>query len=102
LKELLQRVRETAVQAYSHPSVPLERLLHELKPERDPSHGRLFQVVFVLQNTPPTKWRLAGLEVQQEEVDLGTAKFDLMMHLEPGRQEGLQGTVSYRKNFLQD
>src|SRR4030095_10000333 len=46
--ELLSRVRQTALDAYSNQDVPFEKLIEELKPERDLSRTSIFQVYFNL------------------------------------------------------
>ena len=51
-QELLARVREVTLGAYSHRELPFEKLLEELRPPRDLSQTPLFQVLFVLQNAP--------------------------------------------------
>jgi len=83
-RELLGRVRETALDAFEHQDAPFERLIQEVQPERDPSRNPLFQVAFVFQNTPPAAFAFDGLAVSPLDRHSGTAKFDLTLSLEPG------------------
>lgn len=80
-RELLRRVREVALQAYSHQDLPFEKLLEELRPPRDLSRSPLFQVLFVFQNTPQQLPELAGLTLSFLEVDPETTKFDVTLNL---------------------
>ncbi len=48
-------------------------------PARTLSQSPLFQVLFVLQNTPPSALELPGLTVTPLPVDRGTVKFDLTL-----------------------
>jgi amino acid adenylation domain-containing protein len=50
--QLLGRIREVALGAYSHAEVPFEKLVEDLHPRRDPSRSPLFQVAISFQNAP--------------------------------------------------
>ncbi|MDZ7399742.1 MAG: amino acid adenylation domain-containing protein [candidate division KSB1 bacterium] len=78
-KELVKRVRETALGAYAHQDLPFETLVEALQPQRDLSHTPLFQVMFVLQNAPAEKIELPGLTISPVPFESGTAKFDLSL-----------------------
>ncbi len=78
--DLLHEVRATTMGALGNQDVPFERLVEELRPERDLSHNPLFQVSFTLQMAPPLL-RLDGTTVEAVEFDNGTSKFDLLAEL---------------------
>ncbi|HEX6701788.1 MAG TPA: amino acid adenylation domain-containing protein [Gaiellaceae bacterium] len=99
-RSLLTRVRETALAAYANQDVPFEKLVEELRPERDLSRSPLFQVMLVLQNTPPPALTLEGATVRPLDVDLGTTHFDLVLDLEPGG-DGLSGHLWYNADLFE-
>ncbi len=78
-KDLLGRVREVALAAYTHQDLPFEKLVEELQPERNMSHAPLFQVMLALHNTPPQALELAGLEPGPLRIERRTAKFDISL-----------------------
>jgi amino acid adenylation domain-containing protein len=80
--ELLDRVRADAVQAYAHQDLPFERLVDELRPDRDLSRNPLFQVMFELLHARRNPLELAGVEVEQLQTQWQVAKFDLTVSFE--------------------
>jgi amino acid adenylation domain-containing protein len=77
--ELVRRVRETALAAYSRQDVPFELLVERLQPDRNMSYNPLFQISFVHQNAPGVPPELAALRLETSEPENGTAKFDLYL-----------------------
>ncbi|HXQ69893.1 MAG TPA: amino acid adenylation domain-containing protein, partial [Pyrinomonadaceae bacterium] len=77
--EVLKRVREVCLEAYAHQEVPFERVVEELRPERELNHGPLFQVLFALQNTPTYDLALEDLKVTVLEPENPAARFDLAL-----------------------
>lgn len=99
--ELLRRVREVAWDAYGHQDLPFEKLVEELQPERSLSHSPLFQVMFILQNAPKPAWELPGLTISPLEIDLGIARFDLMLMVtERGKELDLK--FDYNTDLFED
>ncbi|MEC4811934.1 MAG: condensation domain-containing protein [Scytonema sp. PMC 1069.18] len=100
-RELLNRVREVTLGAYAHQELPFEKLVEELRQERDLSRHPLFQVVFSLQNTPTQALELPGLTLSQFEFDSKTAKLDLEFHLWQDL-ESLKGQVIYSTDLFDE
>lgn len=99
-EELLTRVREVTLGAYSHRELPFEKLLEELRPPRDLSQTPLFQVLFVLQNTPRAIPALAPLHMRPIDVDPETARFDLTLDLTE-TSTGLHGWFEYSTDLFE-
>ncbi|MET8545044.1 condensation domain-containing protein [Kitasatospora sp. NPDC004799] len=79
--EVLARVRRCAVEAYAHQDVPFERLVQELRPERDLGQHPLFTVMFQLEGPPALPSGLPDLEVSGHQIQNEVAKFDLEVSL---------------------
>ncbi|NTX50273.1 non-ribosomal peptide synthase/polyketide synthase [Myxococcus sp. CA039A] len=92
--ELLGRVREVTLAAYTHQDVPLDKLVEQLHPERSLSHPPLFQVVFALQNAPTAELTLPGLVLRALPTESQAAKFDLALSLREG-PDGFDGFIEY-------
>ncbi|MGH3621699.1 MAG: amino acid adenylation domain-containing protein, partial [Sciscionella sp.] len=80
--DFLGEVRETVLDAFAHAEVPFERVVDDLRPERDTSRSPLFQAMVVLQNTPTSEAELPELEVSDVELPEHTSLFDLTVQFE--------------------
>ncbi|MFN2633273.1 MAG: condensation domain-containing protein, partial [Thermoanaerobaculia bacterium] len=80
-RELLGRVRESALGAYAHQDLPFEKLVEELRPDRDLSRNPLVQVLFVMQNIPRAAVRSPGLVLSGLDVGTDVARFDLAVFI---------------------
>jgi amino acid adenylation domain-containing protein len=80
-RELLGRVRETALGGYANQDVPFEQLVKELQPDRSLAHNPLFQVMFVLQSEELPPLQLPGLKVEHFRVGNTMANFDLTLDM---------------------
>ncbi|MGY0235151.1 amino acid adenylation domain-containing protein [Longispora urticae] len=103
--ELLGRVRETDLTAYSHQDVPFERLVEALAPARSLGRHPLFQVALALQNTAPASLDLPGLTARPEPLAWGTARFDLSLSAEERRADdgapaGLSCVLEYAADLF--
>ncbi|HVR97714.1 MAG TPA: condensation domain-containing protein, partial [Thermoanaerobaculia bacterium] len=97
---LVDRVRESTLEAYAHQELPFEKLAEELSADRQPGHAPLFQTVFALQNAPAAALELSGLTLEPLALEDETAKFDLTLVLAE-REGGLAGTLSYSTDLFE-
>ncbi|WP_435836474.1 amino acid adenylation domain-containing protein, partial [Streptomyces anthocyanicus] len=81
-RDLLTRVRDTDLTAYTHQDLPFERLVEALNPTRSLTHHPLFQTMLTLHNTQGTKTdRFAGLAAEVVASESVSARFDLSFAL---------------------
>ncbi len=99
-REAVERVRTVALNAYAHQELPFARLVQALQPERSTSHHPLFQVMFILHNTPSPTRQLWGLDVQPVTVDSGTSPFDMTLSMQE-TDLGLRGWIEYNTDVFE-
>ncbi len=93
--ELLRRVRQNALAAFSNAEVPFQRVVDEVVLERDQSRNPLFQVSFSLRSALPEPFALPGLDVELVRAPIVSSPFDLNFELSPLSDGGLVVRVQY-------
>ena len=78
--ELLEEVRDLALETYRHQHIPFERLVEVLPLRRSLNRTPIVQVVFALQNASSGTQELKGLEVEELGTEAWTVRFDLEVH----------------------
>ncbi|MBS0181972.1 MAG: amino acid adenylation domain-containing protein [Nitrospira sp.] len=99
--DLLDRVRREVLDAQTHQDLPFEHLVDALQPERNLSHSPLFQVMFTVQTPAEQSMETPGLQVDNMEIDPGTALFDLSLDMvvAPNR---LSGSFEYNTDLFDE
>jgi amino acid adenylation domain-containing protein len=97
--ELLRKVRTSCLEAYENQDVPFEHIVEIVNPPRQLARTPLFDVQFALRNVPRERLEIAGLEIEELDVDPGTSKFDMFIFL---REEGdeLSLTIEYNSDLF--
>ena len=96
---LLGQIRQTVLDAQSHQDLPFEQVVEALQPERNMSFNPLFQVLFVLQNTPQSSLKLSGLHIKSMDEENTTTKFDLTLFITE-RAEALECSFEYNVDLF--
>ena len=96
-REALDRVRETAIGAFTHQDVPFELLVEQLQPERDLSRNPIFQVLLQVHEAPLEQLQLPDVGVSRFELEAATTRFDLELHAFGDPSGGLQLRLIYSR-----
>ena len=97
--EILRRTRDVALDAYAHQQLPFERLVQELKPERQANRTPLFSVALAMQNVPVAPRAWPGLEASLLDIDRGTVSLDQEWFLWEAAG-GFRGQVRYSTDLF--
>jgi amino acid adenylation domain-containing protein len=98
-RELVGRVRRRALGLYAHQEVPFEKVVEELRPDRDLSRSPLFQVMFALQNARGETGELPGLSVEPLRPGVTATKFELTLSVAEGPR-GVVGGLEYNGDLF--
>jgi len=97
-RELLRRTREVTLGAYAHQELPFEMLVETLRRERGLSSS-LFQVMFVMQNTPAAALELPGLKLEPFKISDEQSAFDLTFFTRQ-TDDGIVGWLEYHSDLF--
>lgn len=100
-RELLQQMRKTVLDGMDHQDLPFEQLVDHLRPERTANQNPLFQVMFIVENTPRSDMQLGDIRLRPFEVKGQSAKFDLTLNLMPEETGVLQGRLNYNSELFE-
>ena len=99
--ELLHRVRDAALDAFSRAAVPFERVVAAANPARDPRTSPVFQAMLNVYDAPRSADGLVGVAtVEDVAVPLETAKYDLVWHVIEGGPHGVRSSLVYRADTI--
>ncbi|MFD9739248.1 amino acid adenylation domain-containing protein [Umezawaea sp. NPDC059074] len=98
-RDFLGDVRTTALDAFAHQDVPFERVVEELRPDRDTSRTPLFQAMVILQNAPEQAPQLPGLQVEDLPLPVVAANFDLTVEFQEAH-DALHGAINYNTDLF--
>ncbi|MCB2250910.1 non-ribosomal peptide synthase/polyketide synthase [Pseudomonas chlororaphis] len=100
--QLLQQVKQRALEAQAHQDLPFEQLVEALQPERSLSLSPLFQVLFNHRVTlADSQWRaVPQLDIDVVTWDEGVAQFDLALDIEEAPAE-LRASLSYATDLFE-
>jgi amino acid adenylation domain-containing protein len=97
----LAQVKQTALEAYEHRDLPFEKLVGELKPDRDLSRHPLFQVMFQVRNEPREPLEIAGARIERFDFETGIAKFDLSLSIDEDAGGRITGSWEYNSDLFE-
>ena len=98
-RELLARVRRTALDAYAHELLSFDRLVEDLNPPRESGRHLLFQVKLELQSRQEPR-ELAGLVLEQLETGHQILRYDLYLVLRES-PKGITGALHYNADLFE-
>jgi amino acid adenylation domain-containing protein len=99
VRELIERVRQTALTAFANQDVPFEMLVSLVQRERSLDHNPIFQVMFVLQDKAQPLPQIPGARVQRIDLNNETSKFDLS--LEAVDSDEIEISISYNAGLFE-
>ena len=99
-REVLDRVRNVALDAYSHQGVPFGEVVQEVATTKDSGRHPLFQVLMILQETKINAVAIPGLEVRSLPFDAASTRYDLNVWLCIDESQGCEIHLQYDSDLF--
>jgi amino acid adenylation domain-containing protein len=97
--KLLGEVRKVCFGAYRHNSVPFEKLVEHLKPERQENRNPLFDVQFAYQKLHPGPLDLNAVSATHPTASKGTSQYDFTFTVRE-QPNGYDARIEYRMDLF--
>jgi amino acid adenylation domain-containing protein len=98
---VLEKVKQTTLDAYQHQIYPFDRLPDDLKLSRDLSRAPIFDVMLVLANQASPLPQPKGLNISEYEIDASVSKFDLSFEVAE-KQTHLDIGINYNTDLFKE
>ncbi|ANZ40480.1 hypothetical protein BBK82_35175 [Lentzea guizhouensis] len=96
--QFLADVKDTVLDAFAHDEIPFDRLVDELRPDRDPSRTPLVQALVVLQQEMVRPTTVDALVVEEHHLPRPRARFELLVEFWP-RDGSLDLSIEYNTDL---
>lgn len=94
-KNLIQRVKETCIEAHQHQEVPFEMIVDALQLEREGNKNPIFQILFIMQKTgDDVNLNLPNIKSENILINRKTTTFDITFNLTM-TETNLSGEIQY-------
>src|SRR6185369_4238587 len=97
--DIVARVRQSLLDAYSHQETPFSKVVEALNPPRDRSRPPIFQIKIGLQAPAARSIELPGLTLREYPIGGQTAKHDIWLNLWE-EEERLVGRMEHNRDTV--
>ncbi|HLP88083.1 MAG TPA: SDR family NAD(P)-dependent oxidoreductase [Nostocaceae cyanobacterium] len=99
ISQLLQRIREVTLAAYSHQDLPFDVLVSAINPDRNLTQSPLFQVKFIYDNTQTSTLDIPGLTISSIPIPKNSTQIDLLLRL-TATPVGMTANLEYNTDIF--